>query len=283
MTSALAKSILPVSPQPEQSSWTHERRDELRWQGRLSMFESLGEQAAWIGFAESWRDKTSYPERPPAIFISSSGPRKRPPIWRQIDTDHITGINQDRLIFFHADLLTGLKLAAMFGRDVTARTDVQTKEDEEADSFVREEVGQILSVYAEYDFEPGFVSPLEQEFCDLIGSHGYKVISIMQGELRANRASTSALAEMVRVLGRIRNGSTVKSRYEVCVDALSHHFELKVRDAAALALCDLADPRAIPALREAADKESNTLVRTSHLEIADWLESLPTCQPSSEN
>ena len=102
--------------------------------------------------------------------------------------------------------------------------------------------------------------PLEREFCDLIDSHGYKALNAIQGELQANQASTSALAETVRVLGRIRTDYTFEARYALCVHALSHP-ELMVRDAAGLALCDLADPRAKSALHEAAAKETDTLVR----------------------
>ena len=282
MTSTLAKSILPVSPRPEQSSWTHERRNELTWKSRLSMFESFGEESAKTGIEDPLRDNTSSPEWIPVISLPSHDSRAAQRSFPIIDTDRITGITQHRLVSFPGDVLTGFESVAMFGRDVTARTDFQAEENQKAESFVREAVLHILNVYAEDDFEPGFVSPLEQDISDLIDSHGYKALNAIQDELQANQASTSTLAETVRVLGRIRADYTFDARYAVCVHALSHP-ELMVRDAAGLALCDLADPRAKSALYEAAANENDTLVRTSHLKIARWLESLPAWQSSFEN
>ena len=287
MTSAPAKPAYQMSPQPEHQLWTYKGHDEPAWESGLHTSETFSEQPARIRFAEPPRDETYFPERPSLIPIYSLGQRGALRNLRIIVIDRIETNREARIIkgpwsSFWDDVPTRLEIGSRFFRDVTARTDVQTEEDQKAESFVREAVLRILNVYAEDDFEPGFVSPLEREFCHLIDSHGDKAINAMQGELQANRASTSALAEMVRVFGRVREDLTFEARYRVCVRALDHP-ELTVRDAAALALCDLADPRAKSALREAAAKESDTLIRTSHLKIADWLESLTACQPSSEN
>ena len=286
MTSALAKSVRPVNPQPEQSAWTDKRHDEFAWKRWLSTTETFGAQPAGISFAEPPREETSSSVRCSRILFTLLDSTEAPlNVWiidsDRIDTDHSARLIQGHMVPSSPIVLTGFEIASMFGTGAISNTETLTEEDQKAESVVRETVLHILNVYAEDDFEPGFVSPLEREFCDLIDNHGYKAIFAMEGELQADRASTSALAEMVRVFGRIREDSTVKARYEACVHALSHR-ALTVRDAAALALCDLEDPRAAPALREAAEKETNALVRTSHFKIAAWLESLPACQPSSE-
>ena len=282
MTSAPTKSVPPVNPQLGQLYWTYEQHNETASKSGLSTPETFGKQTAEIGIAELLRDETFSLERPLVILVTSLDSFKALLTPRTIDVGRSVFI-QGHMGYLSADVLTSPDSDLMFGKGTESRTDVQTGGAQTVESVVREAVLRLLNVYAEDDFEPGFVSPLEREFCDLIASHGYKAIIAMQGELQANRAATSALAEMVRVFGRIREDSTAKARYEACVYALRHHPELTVRDAAALALCDLEDPSAIPALREAAKKETNALVRTSHFKIADWLELLPACRPSSEN
>lgn len=272
---------------PEQLPWTDERTDAFEWKKELFSSETYGIQPAGKILAEPPRDEIASPEWRPKILIALRGSTEAVLNLRIIDPDRIDPDRSARFIHGHmfpssVNVLTGPEIASMFGRGTMSHTDAKTEEDQKTESVVKEAVVRILNAYAEEDFEPGFVSPLEREFCDLIESHGYKVIIAMQGELQANRASTSVLGEMVRVFGRTRENSTAKARYEACVNALRHHPSLTVRDAAALALCDLKDPRATSVLREAAANETNALVRTSHLEIANWLESLPACQTLSE-
>ena len=278
MTATPAKSVRPVSPQLEQPPWTDEWHDEFAWKSRLSTSKTFWEQPAGMRFAEPRQEETASPERPVITLLDS---RKSSRILRIIDTDRPATIIRGSRIFFSANVPISPEIESRFGKDVTARTDIQTETDQKAESVVKEEVLRILNMYAEDDFETGYVSALEQKFRALIDSYGDKAINAMQGELQANQASTSALAEMVRGFGRIRADSTFEARYAACIRALSHP-DLTVRDAAALALCDLEDPRAISSLRAAAAKETNFLVQTSHRKIADWLESLPACQPSSE-
>ena len=158
-----------------------------------------------------------------------------------------------------------------------AHTDAAIEENEGNKSTVVDELLRVLRAHAEDDFEPGFVSPLERELNDLVHKHRVAALRAMLFELNLNRISTPALGEMVRAIGRMRAVSINDMVFQVCVHSLEHP-ELEVRDAAALALCDLEDPRAASPIREAAASETNVLVRNSHLEVANWLDSLPACQ-----
>ena len=79
------------------------------------------------------------------------------------------------------------------------------------------------------------------------------------------------IAEAIRSLGALKDSTTFTERFSILLRYLSNESPI-VRDAAALAFADLGDKGAISYLREAAQREKFSAIRSSFLDVAKELE-----------
>lgn len=127
-------------------------------------------------------------------------------------------------------------------------------------------------------FEDGAESDFSQKLVSFIWRHGNVAVNLL-GELAASQAvSNEVMSEALRWVGRINDSRTRWARLQLLGRLLSSQSS-KVRDGAALGLASLDDPRAIPYLQQAIQREGIEDLR-SDLELV--LTQLQDAMPALE-
>lgn len=131
---------------------------------------------------------------------------------------------------------------------------------------------QRLLMRAQFEhFETGFDSffslGLEEA---LLGEHGGAMFELLDTYLDEPTVNTEIAYETMRLLGRLEHPQSHAFRLGILVRALGHS-DPYLRDAAGLALVDLEDPRALPALQKAAACEPIPSLREDLLQAAAQL------------
>lgn len=120
-------------------------------------------------------------------------------------------------------------------------------------------------------FEDGMCSEFSTRLEALVIDYGDACIEAVAKLLIYEEARPEIASEALRCLGRIDHPSSYSQRLwllEKCLLSPSG----AVRDAAALGLASLDDPRALPYVRQAADRERIPLLRTFLQQVVDQLE-----------
>ena len=118
-----------------------------------------------------------------------------------------------------------------------------------------EEVEAIVSLAAEEFIEDGMDSDTEVELGRFVGSYSAVGVRHLAKYLSSQYLKTRTVADIIRVLGRLEHEESHDDRFWIVAHFLLSETPL-ARDASAVALEDLGDPRAISKLEEAVEAES---------------------------
>ncbi len=88
-----------------------------------------------------------------------------------------------------------------------------------------------------------------------VSEHSVAGLQVLAGRLQSKHMNQGVAADVVRVLGQIEHGPSLDDRAYIAECLLYSELPL-ARDAAAVALGDLNDPRSVGALERAIDAES---------------------------
>lgn len=120
-------------------------------------------------------------------------------------------------------------------------------------------------------FEDGMESALSNELSAIVREYGDNAVLEAHHLIRIARESLDAAAEALRLLGRIQDRATLRSRMWVLAECLKD-VSLVVRDGAAIGLASSGQRGAADLLRSAAEGELVPWLRGFMLEAADELE-----------
>lgn len=142
------------------------------------------------------------------------------------------------------------------------------------DDLVRErllnEIETLFGAAENESFEDGFDSVLSLELLRLVLQHGNVTLEIVSDLIFEDRAAPAAAREALSCLGEMEHSGTHEGRRGVLERSLACSSHV-ARDGAVTGLFDLGDPRSIPALEAAAERETYRLLRANMLELAEQL------------
>jgi hypothetical protein len=119
---------------------------------------------------------------------------------------------------------------------------------------VRARLDAILSTARTEVFEDGMANVVTEQLPELVTKHFLTVVPAIAGLLEAGRISSTVSAEILKELGRHRSAASHELRRWVLEHALSHPAPI-ARDGAALGLARMGDPKAIPHVQAAVERE----------------------------
>lgn len=131
----------------------------------------------------------------------------------------------------------------------------------ESDSIVTE-LEIIFGRAKEEKFEDGITSKFSTELNNYVLKNGKIGIEQLKNLINENKINFALVAEALKELGDIEDPITYEFRFKILLDGLSSSSHL-VRDASALGLGKLEDPKAIPYLKDAAINEKNKNFRNN--------------------
>jgi hypothetical protein len=130
---------------------------------------------------------------------------------------------------------------------------------------------QTLFAAAEYEgFEDGFDSVLSLEIQRLVLEHGDAALDTVSDLIAGDRVAPEAAAEALACLGEMEHKATHEARRRVLERGLKCSSHV-ARDGAVVGLSDLGDPRSVPALEAAAQREEYRMLRANMLELVEQL------------
>ncbi|HUT95770.1 MAG TPA: HEAT repeat domain-containing protein [Thermoguttaceae bacterium] len=132
------------------------------------------------------------------------------------------------------------------------------------------EIEALLAAAENESFEDGFDSVLSLELQRLVLQHDGVALEIVSDLICEDRAAPDVAREALACLGEMEDEQTHNGRRRVLERALACSSHV-ARDGAVTGLSDLRDPRSIPALEAAAEREDYRLLRTNMLELAGQL------------
>lgn len=135
------------------------------------------------------------------------------------------------------------------------------------------EIETLFAVAENETFEDGFDSLLSVELQRLVLQHGDVTLEIVSDLIFEDRAAPDVAREALSCLGEMEHGATHEGRRRVLERSLTCSSHV-ARDGALTGLADQGDPRSIPALEAAAERESYRLLRADMLEAVAQLRSL---------
>lgn len=119
-------------------------------------------------------------------------------------------------------------------------------------------------------FEDGMRSAFARNMRLLIMKHGTEALKAFQELATSRMLNAEVIAEGLRLSGRLEDHETRSYRFWLLTSFLEHRSSL-VRDAASLALADMDDPRAMPFLQDAIEREPNPSLKEDLKMLVDDL------------
>ena len=142
------------------------------------------------------------------------------------------------------------------------------------DDSIRErllsEIETLFAVAENESFEDGFDSVLSLELQRLVLQYGDATLEIVSDLIFEDRVAPGVAREALSCLGAMDDKATHEGRRCVLERSLACPSHV-ARDGAVTGLFDLDDPRSIPALEAAAERETYRLLRANMLELAEQL------------
>lgn len=139
-----------------------------------------------------------------------------------------------------------------------------------SDSLVRGEMAQIFRESANEVFETGMDNKFRQRIKSMLNNYSRPTIDTLSEWLQGGVMDVELLSESLRSVGASRDESTMEMRLELLVTALGHPSPI-VRDSAIISLSDLANPMAIPYLKDALKKEKILSLRNDMISVLEEL------------
>jgi hypothetical protein len=135
------------------------------------------------------------------------------------------------------------------------------------------EVARLLAAAENERFEDGFDSSLSLELQRLVRRHGDATLEALSDLVLKEQVCPEVEAEALRCLGGMRDQPTYEARRLLLERALAGSSHV-MRDGAVVGLSSLSDPRAIPAIEAAAERENYRLLRANMLELLEQLKGI---------
>lgn len=121
-------------------------------------------------------------------------------------------------------------------------------------AMIEKEIHDLFIAAREEVFEDGLESNFTKSLARLIAKYHKRAIDVLTSMLLADDVNTEVASEALRLVGRIVSPSTHLSRLWLLERCLLHP-SARIRDGAILGLAYLDDPRSIPFLQEALERE----------------------------
>lgn len=122
-------------------------------------------------------------------------------------------------------------------------------------------IRQAMAAAEEQSFEDGIETAFSRTLSEVIRAHGPAALDVMEAIVAGESANPEVVSEMLRVAGRVAHAATTTQTLRLLERGLLSRSS-RVRDAAVVGIAYLDDPEAIPALREAAERERVAELRT---------------------
>ena len=135
------------------------------------------------------------------------------------------------------------------------------------------EIESLLAAAENESFEDGVDSVLSMELQRLVLRHGELTLAIIGDLLLANRLAPHVAAEALGCLGGMKNEATREARRQLLESSLASPSHV-TRNGAVTGLSNLCDPRSLPALQAAAQREEYRLLRANIFQLVAHLEGL---------
>jgi len=139
-----------------------------------------------------------------------------------------------------------------------------------SDSLVRGEMAQIFRENAGEVFETGMDNKFRQRIKSMLNNYSRPTVDTLSEWIQGGVMDVELLSESLRSVGASRDESTMEMRLELLVTALAHPSPI-VRDSAIISLSDLANPLAIPHLKDALKKEKILSLRNDMMSVLEEL------------
>jgi hypothetical protein len=135
----------------------------------------------------------------------------------------------------------------------------------------------LLEIARDEVFEDGVQGPFARGLRRFLSISGIDAVAFLQQFAFGEGANVAIVAEILRYLGMEENPLTRDVRLQFLVRCLTHH-SAAVRDASGIGLAYLRDKRALPDLRNAAQRERYPELRDDLLLVIKQLELQLSCR-----
>ena len=137
---------------------------------------------------------------------------------------------------------------------------------------LQDEINRLFAVSEDVVFEDGVETTFSRELSRIVVRYGSLAAECLYALVESAARSTELMAETLRLLARVDSTRTHTYRRRIIEKGLESAAPL-VRDAASLALASINDPRSLPALSKAAERESIPELRDELLHLIEQLRS----------
>ena len=120
---------------------------------------------------------------------------------------------------------------------------------------IGEEIIKLFNESKEQFFEDGIETQFSKELTEFILKYGNKAVDILSGLFEYGKVSPESIDESLRWIGKIRHEDSYLYR-KWLVERCLFHPNPKVRDAASIGISMMDDPKSIPSLKKATEKET---------------------------
>lgn len=135
----------------------------------------------------------------------------------------------------------------------------------------------IFSSALDESFEDGMQSHFSKDLEKMILEYSFRSINALITVLLDPATNTELVSEALRLLARIKQPETYNIRLWILEQSL-RNFSARIRDSAALGLSSIDDPKSIPALKDAIQREIYPELREDMLTVLLQLENSCKCR-----
>ena len=135
----------------------------------------------------------------------------------------------------------------------------------------------IFSSALDESFEDGMQSHFSKDLEKIILKYSFRSINALITVLLDPATNTELVSEALRLLARIKQPETYNIRLWILEQSL-RNYSARIRDGATLGLSSIDDPKSIPALKDAIQREIYTELREDMLTVLSQLENSCKCR-----
>jgi HEAT repeat protein len=138
---------------------------------------------------------------------------------------------------------------------------------------IRQQIGGLVDLAKDEVFEDGVDSEFVKGLSALVEAHREQALYALMNTIERGNANAEITAEVLLWLGRLTDPSSHEERLKL-LGRFLQNASARVRDAASTALASMDDPKALPALKLAIERENVSDLREDMRQVLAQLESV---------